>query len=91
VEGPGDTIHKAFVSHMHDKNPVETPECFQFMLELSAVKLLPEPNGPVGSNDVHFSGPQLTTDTGLVHRVVRLSTPQPQGRYQIILLGDRGT
>jgi len=32
-----------------------------------------------------------TVDKGLVHRMVCLFTPQPLGRYQRILLGDRGT
>jgi len=32
-----------------------------------------------------------TADTGPVHRAVCLFTLRPLGRYQIILLGDRGT
>ena len=32
-----------------------------------------------------------TVDTGPLHRAVCLFTPRQLGRYQIILLGDRGT
>jgi len=60
--------------------------------------LFEKPRGPLGGADLRFSSPQPdtilhceTTDTGLVHRVVCLFTPQPLGQYQIILLGELGT
>jgi len=62
-------------------------------------KVLPEPYGPLGGADLRSIGPQPDTaaytakiaDTGPVHRVVCPFTPRRLGRYQIILLGDRGT
>jgi len=52
-------------------------------------------HGPLNSTDCHFSSPQLdtslhyqTTDTGLVHRVVCMFTPQLLCQYQITLLDD---
>jgi len=58
-------------------------------------KVLLEPNGPnpchtitghwaVLISDAFSQTPVDSTDTGLVHRVMRLFTPQPLGRYQVI-------
>ena len=51
----------------------------------SKSKVLPEPYGPSGGADLRFHSPQpdtssrcQTTDTGLVHRAVRLFTSQPK-------------
>jgi len=56
-----------------------------FKVKLSKSKVLPEPHGPSGGADLRFHSPQpdtslrcQTTDTGLVHRVVCLFTPQPK-------------
>ena len=62
-------------------------------------KVLPEPYGPQSGADLRFLRPSArhqffyceTTDTGPVYRAVRLFTSQQWSRYQIILLGDRGT
>jgi len=62
-------------------------------------KVFPEPYGPQGGADLRFLRPSArhqflhceTMDTGLVYRTVCLFTSQWWSRYQIILLGDRGT
>ena len=62
-------------------------------------KVLPEPYGPWGGADLRFLRPSArhqilhyeTMDTWPVYRAVCLFTSQQWSRYQIILLGDRGT
>jgi len=51
-----------------------------------------------GRTDIRFSSPQPdtslhceSTDTGLVHWVMCLSTSQLLGKYQAMLLSNRGT
>jgi len=62
---------------------------------VTKTKVVPEPHGPRDSADLHFCSPRSdtslhcqTTDTGLGNRVVCLSTSQPLGRCQIVLLGE---
>jgi len=61
-------------------------------------KFLPEPHGPWDGGDIHLSSPQPnanlhcdTIDMGLVYHMVCLFTLQLLGRYQSVLLDDRGT
>ena len=69
------------------------------MLTIKKRKVLPEPYGPWGGADLRFLRPSArhqflhceTTDRGPAYHVVCLFTSQWWSRYQIILLGDRGT
>jgi len=77
----------------------QSRRCFLHLLQLKLfVRYSAEPHGPRDDADLRFSSPQPDTSlhyhityTGLVHRLVCLFTPQPSGRYQIILYCDRGT
>jgi len=61
-------------------------------------KVLPEPYGPLGGADLRFIGPQPDTSLHCKDRGYRASASRGVSvysrrlcRYQIILLGNRGT